>query len=291
MSGAATKLSFSTGILLKNTTLITDFDNTLYDWFHMWHQSFSGMLAEIVRISGLGEEALLPDIRRIHQEFGTSEYAFLVEKLAPLQEKFQGQELAAVFDDAIHAYRKARKENLSLYPGVRETLSRLKRKGVLIVIYTDSRAFYTADRIRRLQLDDLVDYIFSPPDHAIPTGAVNKTTNILTHAQHHFVPEGVVKPNPEVLLDILKDIGRHASETVYLGDSLMRDVAMAQDAGVTDVYAEYGVVQNHPGYPLLRKASHWTDADVEREKQISKRSVKPTHIITAFTKIEQFFED
>src|ERR1051326_7424562 len=120
---------------MQRTTLITDFDNTLYDWFHVWYQSFSAMLAEIQRISGIDESALIPEIREIHQKYHTSEYAFLIEELPCLREKFPGQDLRAVFDEAIHAYRKARKANLALYETVSETLSDLKSQGVLIIIY------------------------------------------------------------------------------------------------------------------------------------------------------------
>ena len=33
--------------------LVTDLDNTLYDWFDIWHSSFSALLEEVARISGL----------------------------------------------------------------------------------------------------------------------------------------------------------------------------------------------------------------------------------------------
>lgn len=90
-------------------------------------------------------------------------------------------------------------------------------------------------------------------------------------------------------MDIVRDIGRTANECVYLGDSKMKDIAMAQDAGILDVHARYGVVQDHPGYPLLRDVSHWTDADVKREKEIADRVVQPTHTISKFSEIETFF--
>jgi FMN phosphatase YigB (HAD superfamily) len=102
----------------RKTTLITDFDNTLYDWFHMWHQSFGAMLGEIERISGIERAVLIPEIRAIHQHYGTSEYAFLIERIPSIQKKFQGKALTEIFDEAIHAYRHARNESLRLYDGV-----------------------------------------------------------------------------------------------------------------------------------------------------------------------------
>lgn len=278
------------------TTLITDFDNTLYDWFVMWHESFGAMLKEIVRISVIDENELIPQIREIHQRHNTSEYAFLIEDLPALKEKFGGQNLVDLFDDAIHAYRRARKASLKLYDGVLETLANLKSSGVSIVVYTESLAYYTNYRIRTLELDELIDFVYSPPDHEIPASAGRQSGALLQnsdarllHAQHRYLPKGVRKPNPEVLLDIIRDVGRSPAECVYLGDSLMKDVAMAQDARVIDVLAEYGVVQHRDEYHLLRKVSHWTDADVERERATSKKMIVPAHTISRFSEIEEFF--
>ncbi len=272
------------------TVLITDFDNTLYDWFHMWHQSFSAMLAEIERVSGVDRAILTREIRVIHQKYGTSEYAFLIEKIPSLQTKFGGQDLSKIFDSAIHAYRRARIDSLHLYDGVTETLVNLRSRGVLIVLYTESLAFYTTDRIKRLGLDDLVDFVYSPPDHEIPDSMPSHTTREkykFLHAVHRYLGEGELKPNPSVLRDIISGIGQTQDKCIYLGDSKMKDIAMAQDAGVTDVFAEYGVVQHRQEYELLREVSHWPDVDVLREKQ--ERTVIPTHTISQFREIIRFF--
>jgi len=256
------------------------------------------MLDEVERISGIDKVALYEEIRPIHQKHHTSEYAFLLEELPSLRNKFPDQDLTVVFDDAIHAYRSARKHNLVLYDGVRETLATLRSKNIQIVIYTESLAYYTNFRIRRLELDDLVDVIFSPPDHAVPItstghnlGPSNGNAH-LSHARHEFLPQGVIKPNPGVLLDIVDKIGRLPSECVYLGDSLMKDVAMAQDAKIIDVYAKYGVVQHKYEYELLQKVSHWTEEDVQREKSMSSpnRTIVPSHTIASFSEILSLFQ-
>ncbi len=282
----------------RKTTLIADFDNTLYDWFHMWHQSFRAMLDEIIRISGVPEEVLIPQIRAIHQQYRTSEYAFLIEKIPAVRERFPGVvDIPAIFDSAIHAYRRARKESLALYDGVVSTLQELRARGVLIVLYTESLGFYTNFRVRRLELDELLDFVYSPPDHAIPSyrqpppyRGLNADDEVLRHAEHRYLPEGVIKPDPAVLLDIVKEIGRKPDECIYVGDSLMKDVAMAQDAGIADVWAKYGGVQHKEEYELLRKVSHWTDEDVERERSLSQRDVKPSLSISRFADILPLFE-
>jgi hypothetical protein len=55
---------------MRKTTLITDFDNTLYDWFHTWYVSFNAMLVEIERISGIRRAELITEIRRIRAGSG-----------------------------------------------------------------------------------------------------------------------------------------------------------------------------------------------------------------------------
>jgi phosphoglycolate phosphatase len=274
------------------TVLITDFDNTLYDWFHMWFQSFDAMLTEIEAISGIRREDLIPEIRAIHQKYGTSEYAFLIQAMPSLAKRFAGDDLTKVFDPAIHAYRSARKRSLQLYDGVMATLVELRKRGITIVLYTDSLAFYTGDRVKRLGLDGVVDFLYSPPDHEIPAltpSYAQGGKHQLELTQHRYLRPGEQKPNPEVLADILSGIGKSKEDCIYVGDSLLKDIAMAQDAGVTDVYAEYGRVQDKREYELLQQVSHWTEEMVQREKVTSKREVKPTFSIEKFSDVIRFF--
>lgn len=39
--------------MIEAKVLITDVDNTLFDWFNVWYQSFSAMIEEVERISGI----------------------------------------------------------------------------------------------------------------------------------------------------------------------------------------------------------------------------------------------
>ena len=96
------------------TALITDLDNTLFDWVDLWHKCFSAMLAEIIRISGLPRETLIPEIRAVHQKHGTSEYAFLIEELPSLKPILKGRPATEVFGPAIKAYRRERRANIAM---------------------------------------------------------------------------------------------------------------------------------------------------------------------------------
>jgi phosphoglycolate phosphatase-like HAD superfamily hydrolase len=265
------------------SVVILDLDNTLFDWVDIWHQSFKAMLDELIRTSGIEQEVLLNDFKAVFTRHGTSEYAFALEELESLQAKHPGENITQIYDSAIHAYRSARKDSLALFPDVEETLQKLKDAGCLLTGYTESMAYYSHYRMRKLGLDRLLDYIYSPADHDLPQGMTAEQIRIYPTGQYKLrrtvprhTPKGELKPNPEILLQIIRDVAASPEEVLYIGDSLMKDISMAKDAKVTDAWAKYGIAQTRPEYELLRRVTHWTASSVEKEKGLSEDQIKPT---------------
>src|SRR5664280_2145299 len=150
--------------------LITDVDNTLFDWVDLWVKCFGAMLDKIIEISGVERQELVSQIRKVHQRHGTSEYSFLINELPLLRGKFPSSNLLEVFAPAIDEYRKQRRLHLHLYPTVAKSLLKIKGSGARIVAYTESMSFYSNYRVRRLGLDGVIDFVFSPEDHDLPEG-------------------------------------------------------------------------------------------------------------------------
>jgi phosphoglycolate phosphatase len=279
--------------------LITDLDNTLWDWVDIWHKSFSALLHGIVRISGIPQDQLEPEIRQIHQHHGTAEYSYLISDMPSLQ-KLHGPnaDLKVIYQDAIEAAKQARRDALRLYPTVLETLIAIHQGATTIAAYTESLAFQTSARVKKLGLDGLLDFLYSPPDHDFPSEASRQALRALPPAaydlqgtSHRYTQKGLLKPSPDVLEQMVGDL-RDANQVVYVGDSLMKDVAMAQAVGVIDVWAKYGVAQNREDYSLLRRVTHWTDADVQREKEIAKQpNVSPSVTLeSSFSQLLDHFD-
>ena len=280
---------------MKRRLLVTDVDNTLFDWVDIWFRSFTAMMDEVSRITGLPKDSLYTSIAQVHQRHGTSEYAFLLEEVPELSELY-GDHVLQELAPAVDAFRAARNSALRLYPAVLDTLLQLSRSGVAIAAYTESMAFYTNYRFRKLGLDEVVDVLFSPPDHELPQQRELLRIYPPNHYKlgktvHKHTPQGALKPNPSVLLSIISEMGASPDEVVYVGDSLMKDIAMAQEAGVFDVHAAYGVAQHREQYDLLRKVTHWTPEDVAREKTIMSRPhLQPTMVLESdFSPIAQLF--
>jgi FMN phosphatase YigB (HAD superfamily) len=256
--------------------LVTDLDNTLWDWFTIWFQSFSALLDGVSRTSGLPTATLESEIRQVHQRRGTSEYSYLLRELPSLRRLHQGRDVLDIYDDAIHAYRSARKRSTQLYPGVLEALTAIRAAGVRVVAYTESLSFHSSRRIRDLGLDGVINVLYSSPDHDFPDGVSLEDLRSeppdsygLRSTFHRYVPRGHLKPDPSILTSIMTSMEVDPQHTVYVGDSLMKDVAMAQAVGAIDVLAAYGAADHQDGYKLLRRVSHWTEADVRREQEIN----------------------
>jgi FMN phosphatase YigB (HAD superfamily) len=268
--------------------LVTDLDNTLWDWFAAWYASFSAMLQKLSELSDIPQHQLEREIQAVHRRRGTSEYSYLLNELPSLLEKHPTLKPSEVYDEALHMQNRSRIQNTKLYEGVKETLQELQRRKVTVVAYTESVSYWSEWRVRRTGLDGLIEVMYSSPDHDFPAGvSVHQLRTQppsaygLRKTVHKHVPSGVLKPNTEVLSSILSDFAVSPQEAVYVGDSLMKDVIMAQELGVHDVHARYGVSHDRDGYNLLRRVSHWTSQDIEREKELSTRpTVNPSYVLT-----------
>lgn len=279
--------------------LIVDLDNTLWDWAAVWTASFTAMLEEVVGATGLDIAQLKKEIREVHQARGTTEYSFLLREVPSLKKYFSGTTAEKRFDRALHAQNSKRFHLTRLYPEVMSTLMRIRSGGVKIIAYTESVAYWAEWRIRRTGLDGVIDFLYSAPDHDFPAGLTpNKVRTRseneygLKKTVHLHVAKGLKKPNPEILSQIVLEHGIQGLNTVYVGDSLSRDVAMAQMAGVIDVYASYGHPQRNPNYSLLEEVSHWTDEEIENEARTSHSMlISPTVTLSSsFGELLEYFD-
>ena len=133
METSAQQAPFGSGTKQTVSLCVFDLDNTLFDWVAIWYAMFSAKLAEVSRISGIPEDALKPEFKRIHQRYGTTEYPFAISELPSLRAKHPGEDIRKLYDSAMHAYYRGRKRTLATYPGVVSVLEELKRRGVRIV--------------------------------------------------------------------------------------------------------------------------------------------------------------
>jgi phosphoglycolate phosphatase-like HAD superfamily hydrolase len=283
-------------MISNKAALITDIDNTIFDWFGMWHSSFTAMIAATSQISGVSENQLLSEAQPIHKRYGTSEYAFLLEELPVLQSLYGDREsIRSALASAIHDYREARAQWLVLYDTVLDTFNQLKDKGVVIIGFSESKIYYSSSRILALGLDGIIDYLYCPQDHPVPEGR-EPTLEILKKTKVAELKGNFKKPDPHILSDIMTERNFASGECLYVGDSLTKDIGMAISAGVDAVWLSSGAshITNADGaYDLLRKVTHWSDEDVKREAEISRNpsviDESKYTVVTQYSEILPFF--
>ncbi|HHH0865991.1 TPA: HAD family hydrolase [Yersinia enterocolitica] len=275
--------------------LITDLDNTLYDWVHFYSTSFGAMLNELVKITGIPKETLLDDFKKVHQKHGNIEYPYAALELPSLHAYFGSENKDFIkdeIDSALHAFNSARLKSLSCYSGVVDALQELKSRGVKIVAHTEAPVRNSIVRIRKLKLDGFFSHLYAPKDK-YENELDERTKSWLNSFGDYvfFLDEIDRKPNPKLLLDICKKEGVEPADAVYVGDSIVKDISMANDANITSVWAEYGKQHNPEYWKLLVSITHWTSEGVKKEEELklALKNVKPDYSISNFSEILELF--
>ena len=113
-------------------------------------------------------------------------------------------------------YEREKLQNLELYPGVRDTLDKLKNMGLKLVIITDADSHHALARLTRVGLLNYFDLLV----------AADMT--------------GTKKPDPAHFLFALEALGIKPEESLVVGDSIRRDMVPARKLGLKTAYASYG---------------------------------------------------
>lgn len=254
----------------KLKLLICDLDNTLYDWVDYFVPSLQAMVRTASNIMECNEVHLIADLRAVHQQHRNTEHPYsLFETHTYLDwATKEGDEARRRIDPAFHAFNSMRKKKLKLYDGVMDVFIQLRDAGIEIVGYSDSGYYGVLDRLRRLELIDFFKFVFCTPKSS-DSHAFQRTSNEWSEPKLIELHSFDKKPNPEALLNIASRLDVNTNEILYIGDSLSKDVWMANQAGIATAWAKYGTRIDTAYYEWLVLVSHWTSEDVKREKEAS----------------------
>ena len=271
--------------------LITDLDNTLYDWVTFYSQSFEAMAIALSKKIDVPLDTILSEYKVVHQRFGNTEKPFatlelpsVIKYFGSTDKEYLQRELTSVFG----AFSAKRKDTLKLYPNVRETLEVLRDSGVKIVGHTEALEFNSLYRIDKLNILEFFDHLYTLEDnnslHPNPKKAIS------IPVKDDFIiklPSEDLKPNPELLKYICSQEGIKIEDAVYVGDSLTKDISMAKEVGMTAVWANYGRNFSPDCWKILVRITHWTEKDVVREEELKKDfgNIKPDIIINDFSEL------
>lgn len=265
--------------------LITDLDDTLYNWLDFFIPAFREMVDKLVDITGINKEQIMIEYKEKHQFYGSVEYPFVTLKLPCILDKYKGKTqnyIQGELQEAFHRFNSVRKEKLVLFSGVEETLKILQEKGIVIIGYTESSQENGYYRLKKLGIDKYFKYVYSS----------KSTYNISIYNEKVKILESK-KPDARTLIEICNQEGIDRESVVYIGDSLTKDIYMAVLAGVTSVWANYEKEANDY-YQTLVEISSWTEDDFRRERELKtlweNGNYKPDYEIKHFKELLDIFE-
>lgn len=261
--------------------LITDLDDTLYDWTGFFVPAFYAMAEEISSITGIEQPVLLEEYHKVHQELGTLEFPYATLRLPSIRAHFNGlshTQMKMALRPAFNRFNIIREEYLHLFPGVEDTLEHLYQRGIDIIGYTESSQENGFYRLQKLGVDKYFKHVYA----------------FVSSFKSGYAVDGRIKtvqtkkPDVAVLRQILEAENKSPEEVLYVGDSLIKDIYMAKHIGTTAVLAQYPDKNVELGEKLYAITS-WTEEDFALERRLSRHmdesGIKPDYIISAFPQL------
>jgi len=186
--------------------VIFDMDNTLFDFIKAKLAACSTMVDFI----GAGD----PD--EIFNYFLRKGHGF--EDWENIEDYLKDNDLYSkdLYLNCCNIYEDIKLQTIELYPGVDETLSTLQKMGLILGIVTDAHTKNATLRLKKMGLFNAFD--------ALITAEIT----------------GSKKPAPDIFYYALDTLDLIPEQTIYVGDSLRRDIEPAQKIGMITAYAAYG---------------------------------------------------
>ncbi|QIO59966.1 HAD family hydrolase [Rhizobium leguminosarum] len=261
--------------------LILDLDNTLYDWVSSFVPAAYAMIEKASEILQVSIDQVVDELKVVNQRHGDTEHPQAIFEIASALRQFMdAPEIAKALEPSVVCFQDTNAHLLQLYPGVKEKLEDANRSGVTMVAYTDARVASSLSRVNFLGLRPYLTQLFTPDQRVSPY--------MMRSSDREFVsvlPHDERKPNPAALLDICRRCNVTPDKALYVGDSLVRDIYMAKQAGILSAWARYGTTFDPGLWTKLVAITHWTEIDVLKEAQVRERAgtVMPDVVLDRFS--------
>lgn len=152
---------------------------------------------------------------------------------------------------------KALVEHLDLYPQVLETLSAVKDRGIPTVVLSDAPAYIGLRRLTHMGLDrGYVERLYALHNWEVPNlpdgGAAPQMARVQSMldivnglTEFRAIPKSFEKPHTQGFQALMDQYGVRPAQTLMVGDSRVKDLGVAYNAGARGLWAKYGQPDAH----------------------------------------------
>jgi phosphoglycolate phosphatase len=227
--------------------LITDLDNTLYDFVSYYEAGLSAIVTHLTEQLNLDAEEAICRLREVFKRRGTIEYSFAIEEIEEVQRLDDPQRMEFVRQVVTSFWTNATR-SLQPYETVCDTLRHLYKHDIAVIAYTDAPIHEAMRRLHHIGCDKYVSGIVA--QRGIRRGN-KRSILLLNELPGHTRPSrksSLVwrtspqekKPNLLVYERISAQLGFRPQEIAVIGDSVSRDLLPALELGLTGIWARYG---------------------------------------------------
>ncbi|MCL4299776.1 MAG: HAD family hydrolase [Anaerolineae bacterium] len=271
--------------------ILTDLDNTIYNWVDYFAPSFRGMVHALSKRTGIAEDNIIANFKRVYGQEETLEYAFSVQKLEMCRGKSE-DEIKELVRVAKGAFSRVRGKNLKPYPNVKETLVAFKKENIPIIGVTNAPIFQAERRLRQLRLDGLFYGLVGWQGRDVPED-YPWTKEIKQRAEQGKYPTRItekwsltpdkLKPNSFGYLKVIEKLGVDIEQVYCVGDSLHKDIKPALELGAIGIWARYGQSYKPENFETLLAITYWSQERISAVYE--EKVVTPTFIIDDFSEL------
>ncbi len=274
--------------------VITDMDGTLYSWVDYIVPALEAMVRSLEQTTGMPRIRIVQSLKEVYEQHGTNEYAFAIQESQIFHEFSYDFDSfnAIVINPARRAFSEIRRRYLKPYRGVLEGLEGLRERGVKIIALTDAPRGPAERRLKQLDLDETFDGLYTlegfPLPDMVDEGVKERERQGYYKSRVPTVvelPEDAEKPSPKGVERILHDFSLDKEAVLLVGDNIKKDMAAAQAAGVTGVWAEYGTYISPEYRERLDAISARSVTRKNVAEEVDQKTIQPAVAISNFSRV------
>lgn len=280
---------------MKRVLLITDLDNTIYNFMDYFAPTFRGMVHALARTMKIDETLLIQEFREVFKKHHSIEYPFAVQELDSVKDR-DIEEIKQLIKVARGAYRRVRNKRFEPYPYVKDTLRYFQDSGVTIVAVSNAPFFQAAMRLKALKIDQYYNGLLCWEGYPVPLNELTKDfhdssskAKYKTKVDHIWkLPKDRLKPNLEGYTSVCNFFNIEKQHTYIVGDSISKDVFPALSLGAHGIWAKYGTDIKKKSLETVLSITNWDDKKVKAIYQDS--SQEPEFVINNFYELREIIE-
>jgi FMN phosphatase YigB (HAD superfamily) len=271
----------------STSVILTDLDNTIYNWVDFFAPSFRAMLHAVAAQVDLPEDQLTNEFREIFTRYGSVEYPYSIQKLRVCQ-GMAADNVSRLVHVGRVAFGKTKRKRLEPYPGVEETLLWAKRNDIPVIAVSNAPWYIAWRRIWSLGLKGLFAGIAAAPgfdtddEDEFAEPARLRQTGFVPKLKWELSPESL-KPSPLMYEMIMRDLHLQPTQMWVVGDSLMKDIRPALAVGASGVWARYGSAYDERNFSTLLGITHWSKG--QTKEAYNDKEIVPTVTIDSFDEL------